>query len=182
MTHLTMAQILQFIDSTADYATQAQCTNHLAVCERCREEVEMQKRFSKIARENPYSLSTRFTERVMSRVAPQAGLTWTTRILNNVANVFAMMIVLGVLGYAISSTSNFKLESSPEFSTLTKSFTDSYSKLKQSVQQQTNEWTVKAQPASSNRSQRFVIFAFLALLALGVVDRFVLRQLMKTKP
>lgn len=181
MTHLTMTQILQFIDGTADYAAQAQCTNHLAVCERCRREVEIQKRLSKVARQNVHRTSARFTEQVMSRVAPQLRLSWTAKLLNNLANVFAMMIVLGVLGYAISSTSSFKSEASPELSSLTKSFTDSYAKLKESIQQETNKWTDKVAPPSSGRSQRFVIFAFLTLLALGIVDRFVLRQLMKTK-
>lgn len=176
-----MSQILHFVDGAADYATQAQCTNHLAVCERCRKEVEIQKNLSKSARKNPYATSLRFTERVMTRVAPQPGFSWTTKILNNVANVFAMMLVLGVLGYAISSTSSFKLEGSPEFSSLSKSFTDSYTKLKESVQQRTNDLTVKVQPVSSSRSQRFVIFALFALITLGVVDRFLLRQLTKTK-
>ena len=181
MNHLMMNQILQFVDGTADYATQAQCTNHLAVCERCRREVEIQKRLSKVARQNVYRTSARFTERVMSRVAPQLHLSWMNRLLNNLSGVFAMMLVLGVLGYAISSTSGFESAANPELSSLTKSFTDSYAKLKESIHEETNKWTDKVTPPTSGRSQRFVIFAFFALLALGIVDRFVLRQLMKSK-
>ncbi len=182
MTHLTVPQILQFLDGTADYATQAQCTNHLAVCGQCRREVEVHKKLSKASKQNPFATSARFTERVMSRIAPELRTSWSSRILNNVAGAFAMMVVLGVFGYVVTSTSDFKLESSPEYSTMAKSFTESYAKLKKSVQEETDKMAVKTKASpSSNSSQRIILFAFLALLTLGVIDRFVLRQLMKTK-
>lgn len=181
MTHLTMTQILQFIDGTGDYAAQAQCTNHLAVCHLCRTEVDIQRKLAKAARKIPFAVSVRFTERVMARVAPRVRNSWSAKILDNLASVIAMTLVLGVLGFAISSTSSFKSEKSSEISSLTKSFADGYAKLKESVRQQTSQWTVKAQPVSSTHSQRLFIFALLVLLGLGILDRFVFRQMMKPK-
>jgi len=180
MTHLTMTQILQYVDGTADYASQAQCTSHLAVCERCRREAELHKKLLKAGRQNPYKTSPGFIERVMPRVAPQPKSSWATVILNNLANIFSMMLVLGILGYAISLKSGFKLTENPEYSAMTKIFTDAYAKIKQSAGEQTHQISVKVTP-TSNKTGKLVIFSLLALLTLGVVDRFVVRRIIKTK-
>ena len=180
MTHLTMTQILLYVDGTADYASQAQCTSHLAVCERCRREAELHKKLVKAGRQNVYKTSPGFIESVMAKVAPQARSSWTTKILDNLANVFSMMLVLGVLGYAISSKSSFTVNESPEFSVMTKIFSDAYAKIKQSANEQTRQISVKVTP-TSNKTGKLFVFSVMALLALGVVDRFVVRRIIKTR-
>lgn len=180
MTHLTMTQILQYVDGTADYASQAQCTSHLAVCERCRREAELHKKLLKAGRQNLYKTSPGFIETVMAKVAPQPKSTWAATILNNLANIFSMMLVLGILGYAISAKSGFKVTENPEFSAMTKVFSDAYAKLKQSANEQTRQISVKVTPPS-NKTGKLFIFSLMTLLALGLVDRFVLRRIMKTR-
>jgi hypothetical protein len=97
MTHLTAHQILQTVDGTADYATQAAVTSHLAVCAACRREMEFQKALLRSARRTPLPpVSETFTQRVMSQVSPRAQNPLTAWILNNMGNLFAMMAVLGV--------------------------------------------------------------------------------------
>lgn len=91
-----------------------------------------------------------------------------------------MMLVLGILGYAISSKSGFKVTESQEYSAMTKIFSDAYAKLKQSANEQTRQISVKVTPAS-NKTGKLVIFSLLALLTLGVVDRFVVRRIIKTR-
>ncbi|MEK6566219.1 MAG: zf-HC2 domain-containing protein [Bacteroidota bacterium] len=181
MTHLTMSQILQYIDGTADYASQAQCTSHLAVCERCRREAGLHKKLLKTGRQNLYRTSSRFIENVMAIVAPQPKNSWAAKILNNLANIFSMMLVLGVLGYAISAKSDFKFTESPQYSAMTKVFTDAYAKLRQSANEQTRQVSVKVTPGASNKTAKLIIFSVLALLTLGAVDRFVVRRIIKTR-
>lgn len=108
MTHLTANQILQTVDGTADYATQAAVTSHLAVCPACRREMEFHKALLRNARRIPLpSVSESFTRRVMSQIAPRAQNPLTAWILNNMGNVFAMMAVLGVFWFVLSQPVSF---------------------------------------------------------------------------
>lgn len=108
MTHLTANQILQTVDGTADYATQAAVTSHLAVCPACRKEMEFQKALLRSARRAPLPhVSETFTRRVMSQVIPGTQNPLTAWILNNMGNLFAMMAVLGVFWLVLSQPISF---------------------------------------------------------------------------
>lgn len=108
MTHLTANQILQTVDGTADYATQAAVTSHLAVCPGCRREMEFQKAMLRSARRAPLPhVSETFTRRVMSQIVPQAQNPLSAWILNNMGNLFAMMAVLGVFWLVLTQPISF---------------------------------------------------------------------------
>ena len=77
MKHLTTTQFLQFIDGSLDYASQAQCTSHLAICEKCRKEVELQKFIAKESHRQPIvRTSPRFAQSVMTRILPHPEKSW----------------------------------------------------------------------------------------------------------
>jgi len=102
MKHLTTMQIQQYVDGSADYMTQATCTNHLAVCHRCRKEADMQKAILRTARQSGLMMPSRsFTRRVMSRIDPSRSRIATRWVLDNMGAMFAMMAVLGVTGSVI---------------------------------------------------------------------------------
>jgi hypothetical protein len=102
MTHLTEGQILAYADGSADYLTMATCTNHLAGCEQCRREVELQKSILRTARSTGLLMPSRsFTRRVMSRIVPSRTRLAMRWILNNMGAMFAMMAVGGVTGAVV---------------------------------------------------------------------------------
>ncbi|MCU0453069.1 MAG: hypothetical protein MUE68_05390 [Bacteroidetes bacterium] len=103
MNHLTPAQILQTVDGTADYATQAGVTSHLAVCPACRKEMEFQRALVRTVRRAPIpEVPDRFTRNVMSSLLPKRQNAATAWVLNNMGNVFALMAVLGVFWLVLS--------------------------------------------------------------------------------
>ncbi len=102
MKHLTEQQIQSFVDATADYMTQATCTNHLATCERCRREVELQKALLRTARRSGLMMPSRsFTRRVMASIVPSRRRVAVRWVLDNMGAMFAMMAVLGVTGSVV---------------------------------------------------------------------------------
>ena len=105
MTHITNLQIQQFVDGSADYMTQATCTNHLAACEKCRKEVEMQKAIIRTAKQTDLMMPSRsFTRRVMSRIVPSRSRIASRWVLDNMGAMFAMMAVIGVTGSVVLGT------------------------------------------------------------------------------
>lgn len=113
MNHLTTSQVLQTVDGTADYATQAAVTSHLAVCASCRAEVEFHRSLVRAARRGPLpGLPDRFTKGVMARVILRRQSPFAAWILNNMGSLFAMMAVLGVFWLVMSQPLSFS--TSPE--------------------------------------------------------------------
>jgi len=65
---------------------------HLEECERCRREVTFHRSTTRVAREMPpVKPSSRFTERVMVKIAPREQPAWLRWTLNNAGNIFGMM-------------------------------------------------------------------------------------------
>ena len=183
MTHLTQAQILQMADGTADYATQATVTNHLAVCSRCRSELELQRSLLRAARRMPLpSVSDRFTRAVMARILPKEQNPAAAWILNNMGNMFAMMAVLGVLAYVLTSPAPVvgTGQASPGnaiVQELGKGAMDAYAKLNALLKQAT---PVKEPATASNGSDGMISKLALIVLSLAVLaaaDRFWLSRL-----
>ncbi len=178
MTHLTTKQILQFTDGALDYASQAQCTQHLAVCERCRKEIDLQKAISKIARHQPPIQATSgFVQRVMAHIIPQQQKSWKTKLIDSLGNVFAMAMVLAILGYAISNPSLFQIQQqSKTQSFIPQSVSDTYAKFIQSVGQQAGEATQQVMKSTGRDNSNMISLTILSLLILGALDQFVLKR------
>jgi anti-sigma factor RsiW len=178
MTHLTTKQVLQFVDGTLDYASQAQCTNHLAVCERCRKEVDFQKAIAKTSRRQPVvRTSSGFVRRVMTRVVPQHEKTWKARVIDNLGNVFAMAMVLTILGYAITNPSLFKVqEQSSQQSVIPQSVSAVYAKIVQSVAERADVATKQVLTSTGTEGNKIILLTVVSLFILVALDQFVLKR------
>ena len=183
MIHLTTKQILQFVDGTLDYASQAQCTNHLAVCGRCRKEVELQKVIAKASRHQPViQTSAGFVRRVMTHIVPRQEKTWKTRMIDNLGNVFAMAMVLAVVGYAVTNPSIFKVqEQSTQQSIIPQTVSDTYAKIVRSFSQRANAATQQVLTTTGNESNKMISLTVLSLFILIALDQFVLKRYMGMK-
>lgn len=183
MNHLTTKQILEFTDATLDYAAQAQCTSHLAVCARCRREVDLQKLVSKVSRQQPVvTTSSGFVHRVMARIVPQPQKAWKTRVIDNLGNVFAMAMVLAVLGYAVTNPSLFRVqEQSSRQSFIPQSVTDAYAKVVQSFSQRANDATKQMVSSTGYENAKIISLTIFSLLILVALDQFVLKRYLGMK-
>lgn len=178
MNHLTTKQILQFTDGTLDYAAQAQCTSHLAVCARCRKEVELQKLVLKVSRQQPdVATSSGFVQRLMARIVPQPRKTWKTRVIDNLGNVFAMAMVLAVLGYAVSNPALFRMqEQTARPSLIPQAVTDTYAKVIESFTQKANDATKQVVTSTGAENTKMISLTLFSLLILVALDQFVLKR------
>ncbi len=183
MTHLTTRQMLQMVDGTLDYASQAQCTSHLAVCERCRKEIEFQKSITKIARHQPLITTSReFVRKVMTNVIPQRRKSWRVKLVDNLGNIIAMGLVLAVLGYAVTNPSLFQsADQSQEQSIVPQQVTDTYSKIINAFSQTTSDATKKVIASSANESAKMISLTFISLAVLIGLDQFVLKRYLRIR-
>ncbi len=178
MTHLTTKQIQQMADGTLDYAAQAQCTSHLAVCERCRKEIEFQKAITRVARHQPVvNTSAGFVTNVMHRIVPGLQKSWKTRLVDNLGNIFAMCLVLAILGYAISTPSLFQSPDQPaEQSIVPPVVSETYSKVVDAFSARAQEATSQLAGTKGNDGTKMVSLMVVSLLLLAAIDQFVIKR------
>ena len=178
MTHLTTKQIMQVIDGTLDYASQTQCTSHLAVCERCRHEIDFQKAIARVSRHQPViTTSAGFAARVMAVIVPAGQKSWKTRLVDNLGNIFAMCLVLAILGYAVSTPAIFQAsDQSTQQSIVPQVVSDTYAKIVDSFSKHANDATKQVVSSSGNNSAKMISLTLISLLVLAGIDQFVLKR------
>ena len=183
MTHLTTKQILQMVDGTLDYASQAQYTSHLAVCERCRKEIEFQKAVAKASRRQPVvNTSAGFVRNVMHRIVPEQQKSWKTRLVDNLGNIFAMCLVLAILGYAITTPSLFQEpEQSSQQSIVPPVVSETYTKIIDAFSTRAQEATSQLTGTKGNDGTRMVSLMVVSLLLLAAIDQFVIKRFVGMK-
>lgn len=101
MNHLSEQELLECMDGQPD-AAQGTVANHIAECDRCRAMIILQRQIRNSgARVEKGLLSANFTNRIMLDIhspQPAPRFSW---LLENSANVFAMIFVIGVVGCII---------------------------------------------------------------------------------
>ena len=181
MNHLTTTEIFGVVDGTILNGEKNAVLQHLEVCGRCRREVAFQKTLALAARQQVLTKPSKgFTERVMSAVVPSARRSLASRLLDNLGNVFAMMLVVGVVGYIVSgpALSGGTIGQSETYQ-LFKSFSDGYANVNQFLTQQS--FLPKQKDVSNTSGVKVLLFTIATLFFFAVVDRFVLRQFLKMK-
>ena len=185
MNHLTTEQLFRYVDGTLQDSERPQLESHLSLCVRCRREVELQRTLAGVTRGLPLvKPSARFTERVMTNVLPKPQPSWVTKIINNLGNVFAMVLVFGVLGYVLFSPSLKSVAQSSQpsqFSEALKTFSGFYEKFGKALTQQSVQLTKGTNANSSGEGTKILLFTIICLVVLASFDKFIVQRKFHTK-
>ncbi len=178
MIHLTTNQILQLIDGTLDYAGQAQCASHLAICERCRKEIELQKSLTKaLQRQNIVETTPHFVRGVMMEILPQPKKSWKSRAVDNLGNIFGMATVLAVLGYAILNPSLFTSQQQTSKQVLIpQTVSETYDGFMRDVSRKARVVLQQWGTSGGTESNSVISFTLVSLVILVALDQFVLKK------
>lgn len=181
MKHLTTTEVFGIVDGTILDGEKTSVLQHLDECVRCRREVAFQKTLALAARNQSLMKPSKgFTARVMSSALPSENRSLASRLLDNLGNVFAMMLVVGIVGYIVSGPAlSGSAAGQSETYQLFKSFSDGYAKVNQFFSQQS--FVAKQKVVETTSGMKILLFTIAALLFFAALDRFVLRQFLKMK-
>lgn len=182
MNHLSQEQVYLFIDGVVEGPILRQIQEHLDRCERCRREVELQRRLTRAARELPLAkTSERFTQRVMSRVLRSASeRSLSYRLLQNLGYVFAMMVVLGVLGYILTNPSRlFVTDSETKPSEVVTAWQSFANRFHQLLSDGTAKLNQTMSQHATTPTWKIISMTVAVLFGLALFDRFVLRKVVR---
>ena len=183
MNHLTVQQILEYVDGTILNGERTQVVAHLESCLRCRREVDLQRALAKTSREAPLTnTSRRLLDRIMETVVPAKRNSLLRKIVNNIGNLLAMLVVLSVLVYALSTPSVWKGSETPSVITQTfKTYSALYDRVSRYLTTESAKLQSKGSAPRSRENDRVVVLTVVSLLALAALDRFVIRRVIRTK-
>ncbi len=183
MNHLTVQQILEYVDGTILNGERTQVVAHLESCPRCRREVDLQRALAKGVRDAPLTRpSRRLVDRIMETVLPATGNSLLRKIVNNLGNLLAMIVVLSIFVYALSTPSVWKGDAAPSVISETfKTYTGFYDQVSRYLTTESAKLQSKGSTPSSREGEKIVALTIISLLALAALDKFVIRRVMRTK-
>lgn len=183
MNHLTVQQILEYVDGTILNGERTQVVAHLESCPRCRREVELQRALAKRAREVPLTRpSRRVVDRIMESILPATGNTLLRKVVNNLGNVLAMIVVLSIVVYAVSTPPVWKGDAAPSVISETfKTYTGFYDQVSRYLTTESAKLQSKGSTPASHEGEKIIALTIVSLLALAALDKFVIRRVIRTK-
>jgi hypothetical protein len=183
MDHLTVQQILEYVDGTILNGERTQVVAHLESCPGCRREVELQRALAKHLRAAPLARpSRRLVDRIMESVMPATGNPFVRKIVNNLGNILAMIVVLSIFVYAVSTPSVRRGDAAPSVISETfKTYTAFYDQVSRYLTTESAKLQSKRSAPASRDNEKIIALTIVSLLALVALDKFVIRRVIKTR-
>lgn len=103
--HCTSEQLQMLLDGQLSGGDKAQVAEHLQECARCMASYRSLEQIDRTLRDLPVALASEgFTDKVMEKVLPSGHLSLGFRIVENLAYLFAVLIVTGIITVVFLAT------------------------------------------------------------------------------
>jgi len=170
MNHPTSAEFFEFVDQRLNKKRAAEIAAHVASCENCRRRVALERSTRNIVRSEflvkaPAGLPTS----IIVNLGSPARDSFALRLLGKFGAVVAMVIVLLVIGFSISTVSNVEIAPESKSSPLTKivaPFSDIYTSGTQTL---IDRSSAIAQAIENKTAPEFWETLCLVLVTIGVL-------------
>lgn len=180
MSHLTYKQAQDLADGMVVEGMEA-LRRHAAECSRCAREVAIQRSLARAAKESPLvKTSPGFTRSVMEIVNPGSRETWLFRMLGGTGKMLAMVVVLAVVGYALTFLPN-SASTGVGQSEISKLFSDYYAQMQQVLTQQAGNLSQTMSSQTATDESKVLSMTIVSILALALLDRFILRPILRPR-
>ena len=183
MGHLTYQQIQALADGTLGESERKGYEGHVSACPHCRREIALQQSLVRAIRHLPLvKPCKRFTRNVMEQILPQSRGSTLFRLLGGTGKIIAMSLVLAVIVFALTRPwSGTVAESQQNQSEVTKLFSQYYAQA-QRVLVEGSDMMGKTMANQSNTGPvRILTMTFLSLIGLALIDKYILRPILKMK-
>jgi len=186
MTHPTTPELFEFIDNRLGEERTGKVASHLAECSYCRRRAELERSTHRIVQSEPlFKAPERLAALVMVNVDAPARDPLLLRLLGKLGSFVAMIVVLAVIGLAISKVSGLNEQSnnnSPSLTNVVAPLSEIYEK---GIQTFVNGTSTISQSIENAGGVQFWKTVFIIVLSIGVLagaDRVFGKRFMKLRP
>ncbi len=186
MNHPTTPELFEFIDNRLDEERADKVASHLAGCAYCRRRAELERSTHRIVQSEPlFKASEHLAALVMVNVAAPARDPLLIRFLGKLGSFVAMIVVLAVIGLAISKVSSMNDQSensSPSSAHVVAPLSEVYEKGIQSFMNGTITITHSIESAGDAQFWKTIFFVTLSIGVLAGADKVFGKRFMKLRP
>jgi hypothetical protein len=181
--HLTEKEIQGLVDQTIDPIRKTELLRHAASCKECGAELSLERSLTQAIRIAPLHKTARqFTSNVMGQIDPGLPNSLMYRMFGGVGRLLAMAGVLGVIAYGLTLNVPGNADSSNGPATVFFGEISSYyDSAKDFLTNRSTQMNQTVDQRASGQGMQTLAMTFVVLIALGLLDRFVLRHLVRMK-
>lgn len=168
----TMQELIEYLDGTLHPSRYQELDIEISKSPRLQKEIALLKAMQKIVRNDTAATPSRkFTAHVMKEILPLHQETYWMRILKNSSNLFAMALVLSMIGMVLvwspsSSSGNSLLSKSFE------SYSTTYNTTLDSFTAWTKQYMHPVNQAAKTSSGKFLFIGVFAFFIFVIVDEY----------
>jgi hypothetical protein len=181
--HLTEKEIQGIVDNTIDPGRKTDLLSHAASCKECAADLSLERSLTQSIRTAPlHKTSKQFTSRIMSQIDPGLPNGFVYRMFGGVGRMLAMAGVLGVIAYGLTLNLPGTADSSPGPATvLFGEISSYYDSAKEFLTDRSTQVNQTVDQRASGQGMQIFAMTFVVFIALGLLDRFVLRHFVRMK-
>lgn len=185
MNHLTASELFELVDNRLDEGRKRGLEAHLAVCDRCRRAVELERSVRHVVRNAPIVKAPEgLSASIMVKLSTRADDSLILRLLGKLGNFIAMAAVLAVIGFVIVQVSDVKVRSagsSSSFTHIVAPLTEMYTKGVQTFNYRTSAITQAIDSKSGARFWNTIFIVLLTFCVLAAADKMFGKRLTKLR-
>ncbi len=185
MNHPTTPEFFEYIDNRLSKERAAQIASHLVECGYCRQRAELERSTHRIVQSEPlFKAPEHLAALVMVNVAAPGRDSLALRLLSKLGSLVAMVVVLAVVGLAISKVSGNEQpdSSSPSTTYVLAPLSEAYGKGIQIFVNGTSTMTQSIENAGDTQFWKTVFSVALSIGVLAGADRVFGRRFLKLRP
>jgi hypothetical protein len=186
MNHPTTPELFEFIDNRLEKERADQIASHLTECAHCRRKAEFEHATRRIVQSEPLiKAPERLAALVMVNVGAPARDPLALRLLSKLGSFVAMIVVLAVVGLAISKVSATNEQSDNSSTSITHVVTPLSEVYEKGIQSFTSESSAITQSFENSGDVQFWKTVFIVALSIGAIaaaDRVFGRKFIKLRP
>ena len=186
MNHPTTSELFEFVDNRVGKERAGQIGSHLTECAHCRRQVELERSTRRIVQSEPLITALeRLAALVMIHVGTPARDPLALRLLGKLGSFVAMIVVLAVVGLAISNVSEVNDQpnnSSPSITHVVAPLSEVYEKAIQSLTSESSSMTQSFENTGDVQFWKTVFIVALSIGAVAAADRVLGRRFIKLRP
>ncbi|MGA7160313.1 MAG: hypothetical protein WBZ48_04885 [Bacteroidota bacterium] len=186
MIHPTSPELFEFIDGRLGKAETGKIAAHLTVCAPCRRIVELEHSMGRIVKgETLVKAPASLAASVMINLSTPSRDSLALRFLSKLGSLVAMLIVLAIIGFAISqvsSTNDQYEKTSHSITQFVAPVSEMYEKGLETFVQRSSTITRALEATGDVQFWKTVFIIALTIGALAAADRVVGRRFIKLRP
>lgn len=181
MKNPTLQELMEYVDGTLEPARMRDVERMVARSKHLRKEIELLTAMRTAVNRERIEPSGTFTSGIMKSILPHRHESFWFRLVKNSSNVFAMVVVLSLIGVVLVSSTAPSSSGANQLTTVFNSLSGSYNSTVSQISSFVQEYTRPFDGAMKTTSGKMLFIGLFIFSLLAILDEFFGKRMMIRK-